>query len=250
MPSTARVLLDFVGRPERHRYGSHRCQRADLHLPAGDGPFPVVVTIHGGYWRARYGRRTTRAIAADLARRGVAAWNIEYRRLGRGQGGGWPTTFDDVAAAIDHLGELDDPRLDLGEGIAVIGHSAGGQLALWAATRRDARPPIRRVVAQAPVADLARAGEPAHALCGGTPEQVPERYEAVDPMRLVPLGVPALLIHGADDDTVTVRRSRSYVERARAAGDTVELVEPSPGHHRVHVDPRSAAWRTAADWVT
>lgn len=250
MPSTLRVLLDFVGRRERHRYGPHRCQRADLHLPAGAGPFPVVVTIHGGYWRARYSRRITRAIAADLARRGVAAWNIEYRRIGRAQGGGWPTTFDDVAAAIDHLVELGDRRLELPSGVSLLGHSAGGQLALWAASRPNAGRPVKRVVAQAPVCDLSRAGEPAHALLGGTPDEVPERYEAVDPMRRLPLGVPVLLVHGADDDTVSVRRSRAYAERARAAGDSVELVEPPSSHHRVHVDPRSAAWRVAADWVS
>ena len=250
MPSTPRVLLDFLGRPERHRYGPHRCHRADLHVPAGQGPFPVVVTIHGGYWRARYSKLAMKAIAADLARRGVAAWNIEYRRIGRGQEGGWPATFDDVAAAIDHLAKVRDPRLDLGAGVAVVGHSAGGQLALWAASRPDARVAVARVVAQAPVADLARAGEPAHALLGGTPDQVPERYDAVDPMRRLPLGVQALLVHGADDETVTVRRSRRYAESARAAGDSVELVEPSPGQHRVHVDPRSAAWRAAADWLT
>lgn len=250
MPSTPRVLLDFLSRPERHRYGPHRCHRADLHVPAGRGPFPVIVTIHGGYWRARYSKLAMKAVAADLARRGVAAWNIEYRRIGRGQGGGWPATFDDVAAAIDHLAELRDPRLDLGSGVTVLGHSAGGQLALWAASRPDAVQPVSRVVAQAPVCDLARAGEPAHALLGGTPEQVPERYDAVDPMRHLPLGVATLLVHGADDETVTVRRSRRYAESARAAGDSVELVEPSPGHHRVHVDPRSAAWRAAADWLT
>lgn len=189
-----------------------------------------------------------KAVAQDLARRGRAAWNIEYRRLGRGQGGGWPATFDDVAAAIDHLGELGDPRLDLSS-VAAIGHSAGGQLALWAASRKDAGVPIRRVVAQAAVCDLAAAGEPAHALLGGTPEELPERYESADPMRLLPLPVPVLLVHGPDDETVPLRRSRRYAEAARAAGGTVELLEPSPGSHRVHIDPRSEAWRAAAEFA-
>ena len=205
--------------------------------------------IHGGYWRARYGRRPSRAIAADLARRGVAAWNIEYRRLGRGQRGGWPATFDDVAAAIDHLGKLDDPRLDL-RSVTAVGHSAGGQLALWAASRRDFAVPVRRVVAQAAVCDLAAAGEPAHALMGGTPSAVPDRYAEADPMRLLPLGVPVLLVHGADDETVPVARSRRYLEAARSAGDAVELIEPSPGGHRAHIDPRSAAWDATARWIT
>lgn len=248
-PSTLRVVLDLLARPERHRYGPARSQRADLHVPAGPGPHPVVVTIHGGYWRARYGKRLMKAVAADLVRRGHAAWNIEYRRLGRGQGGGWPATFDDVAAAIDHLATLGDPRLDISS-VSAIGHSAGGQLALWAAGRQRPAVAIRRVVAQSAVCDLTAAGEPAHALVGGAPDEVPERYAAADPMLRLPLGVPVLLVHGADDETVSLRRSRRYAAAARAAGDPVQIVEPSPGHHRVHIDPRSEAWRLAAEWVT
>jgi acetyl esterase/lipase len=248
MPSTARVLLDLLGRPERHRYGDHRSQRADLYLPDGPGPHPVAVVLHGGYWRAKYSKRLMKAVCADLARRGVAAWNVEYRRLGRGQGGGWPATFDDVAAAIDHLAALADDRLDLGS-VTAVGHSAGGHLALWSASLEEPRVPVRRVVAQAAVCNLAVVGEPAWELLGGTPEEVPERYAAADPMQLVPLGVPTLLVHGAEDETVPVIRSREYAEAAAAAGDDVELIEPSPGGHRVHIDPRSGAWRSAADWV-
>jgi acetyl esterase/lipase len=249
VPSTARVLLDFLSRPSSFSYGSHRWARADLYLPRGSGPFPVAVVLHGGYWRARYSKRLMRGACADLARRGFAAWNVEYRRIGRGQGGGWPATLDDVGAAIDHLASLDDPRLDLADGVTAVGHSAGGQLALWAASRVDPLVPVRRVVAQAAVCNLAMAGEPAWEFLGGTPEQVPERYAAADPMRLVPLGVPTLLVHGADDETVPVQRSREYAAAARAAGDPVELVEPVPGGHRVHPDPRSEAWWVAADWI-
>src|SRR3954452_5071853 len=122
MPSTARVLLDFLSFPERHRYGSHRWARADLHVPSGRGPFPVAVMLHGGYWRARYSKRLMKLLSADPPRAGGGAWNVEYRRVGRGQGGGWPATFDDVAAAIDHLATLDDARLDLGR-VTAIGHS-------------------------------------------------------------------------------------------------------------------------------
>jgi acetyl esterase/lipase len=190
-----------------------------------------------------------KAACADLARRGVAAWNVEYRRIGRGQGGGWPATLDDVAAAIDHLALLEDPRLDLGAGVTAVGHSAGRQLALWAASRADAAVPVRRVVAQAAVCNLTVAGEPAWEFLGGPPEQVPDRYAAADPMRLVPLGVPTLLVHGAEDETVPVKRSREYAAAAREAGDPVELVEPVPGGHRVHPDPRSEAWRVAAEWI-
>jgi len=245
MPSTARVLLDLLARSESYRYGSHPSQRADLYLPDGPGPHPVVVTIHGGSWRAKYGKRLMKALDGDLVRRGFAAWNIEYRSVG--SGGGWPATLDDVAAAIDHLAELDDSRLDLGSVVA-IGHSAGGQLALWAAARKDARVPIRRVVGQAAVCDMVRAGQTAVEFLGGTPEEVPERYAAADPMRLVPLGVPILLVHGAGDQTVGLKHSTRFAEAARAAGDTVELMEPDPSGHRIHIDPRSEAWRMAAEW--
>jgi len=249
VPSTARALLDLLARPEGHRYGSHRWARADLYAPDGDGPFPVVVVLHGGYWRARYSKRVMKAACADLARRGLAAWNVEYRRVGRGQGGGWPATLDDVSAAIDHLALLSDPRLDIASGVAALGHSAGGQLALWAASRDGAKVPVRRVVAQAAVSNLTVAGERAWDFLGGTPEQVPERYDYADPMRRLPLGVPVLLVHGAEDETVPVERSREYAAAARAEGDDVTLVEPVPGGHRIHPDPRSEAWRAAAEWV-
>jgi acetyl esterase/lipase len=249
VPSTARVLLDFLSRPERYSYGSHRWARADLHVPDGAGPFPVVVVLHGGYWRARYSKRTTKGACADLARRGLAAWNVEYRRIGRRQGGGWPATLEDVAAAIDHLAALEDRRLDIAGGVAAVGHSAGGQLALWAASRADPTVRVNRVVAQAAVCNLTVAGESAWEFLGGTPQEVPERYDFADPMRLLPLGVPTLLVHGAEDATVPVRRSREYAAAARAACDDVTLVEPVPGGHRIHPDPRSEAWRIAAEWV-
>jgi acetyl esterase/lipase len=241
------MALDVLGQPERHRYGPDAQQRCELWLPRGRGPHPVTVVIHGGFWRAKWGKAVTKPICADLVRRGVAAWNIEYRRIGRGQGGGWPATFDDVAAAIDHLATVAGGRLDL-DRLAVVGHSAGGQLALWAASRRDARVPFRRVAAQAAVCDLGSA-RAAYELMGGSPEQVPERYAAVDPMRLIPLGVPIRLIHGVDDATVPIRHSREFAEAARAAGDHVELVEPRPGGHRTHIDPRTAAWAAAAEFV-
>ena len=246
MPSTVRSALGLLTVPERHRYGSHREQRADLYLPRGAGPHRVVVAIHGGYWQARWGKVVMKAACADLARRGVAAWNIEYRRLGRG--GGWPETFEDVDAAIDHLAEVADGRLVLDD-VSVVGHSAGGQLALWSASRRGARVPIRRAVAQAPVCNLAVAGPAAHDLMGGSPADVPERYATADPMQLIPAPVPVRLVHGAEDATVPVRRSREYLQAARAAGADVELVEPSPGGHRVHPDPRSAAWAAAVEFL-
>jgi acetyl esterase/lipase len=204
------------------------------------------VAIHGGYWQARYTKRLEKPVSVDLTRRGVAVWNIEYRRIGRG--GEWPNTFDDVAAAIDRLADLHDPRLGLSAGVSLFGHSAGGQLALWAAARRDGAVPVARVCGQAAVCELSLAGA-ARDLLGGTPDEVPERYAQCDPIQIVPIGVPILLVHGAEDATVPVKRSRRFAEAARAAGDDVTLIEPNPGGHRAHVDPRSQAWRVAADWI-
>jgi acetyl esterase/lipase len=244
MPSAVRAALDFLALPERHRYGPHHYNRADLWLPRGDGPHPVVVVVHGGYWQATYGKAIMKPVCADLVRRGVAAWNIEYRRLGRGQGGGWPATFDDVAAAVRYLATAARGRVRL-DHVRAVGHSAGGHLALWAAAAGG----FTRVAAQAPVTNLVSAGAVARQLMGGTPDDFPDRWAAADPMRMLPLGVPVRLIHTREDATVPFARSVAYFEAARAAGDPVELVDDLSGGHRVHLDPRSAAWRAAAEFV-
>src|SRR3954471_19634174 len=129
-------MRDALARPQRHSYGDHRLQSTDLYVPRGEGPHRVVILIHGGSWRAKYGRWVMRLVAADLVRRGYAVWNVGYRRMGRGEGGGWPATFDDVGAAVDLLAAVGDPRVDLAD-VVLVGHSAGGQLALWAASRAD-----------------------------------------------------------------------------------------------------------------
>ena len=241
----------------RHHYGEHPRQVADLHRPVGLGPFPVVVVLHGGYWQQPYTKLVMRPLCVDLVRRGYAAFNVEYRRLGR-EGGGWPQTFDDVATAIDHLagGGMRDARLDL-DRVTLLGHSAGGQLALWAAGRPElpagapgAAPRVTatRVLALAPVSDLERAGRPARMLLGGTPEEVPERWRQADPMRRIPLSVPVGIVHAIDDETISVRRSREYTAAAQAAGADVWLAE-APGGHRDPIDPSSRAWKVAAGWL-
>jgi acetyl esterase/lipase len=249
MAVSAGIVMDLLARSEHHRYGPHRQHRADLHVPRDGGrPVPVVVLIHGGYWRAKYGKVVMKPIAADLVRRGFAAWNIEYRRVGRRQGGGYPETFDDVIAALDHLADLGDERIDLGD-VTLMGHSAGGHLALWAASSGRSGLEFRRVVAQAPITDLARAGQAAHTFMRGNPQTHPERYAACDPMRMLPVGSPLLLVHTPEDATISLKRTRAYAEAARAAGDDVTLVEP-PGGHRSHIDPRTPAWRAVTDWLS
>ena len=241
--------------PGRIHYGEHPRQVADLHVPRDDGAHPVVVVLHGGYWQPPYTRLVMRPLCLDLVRRGYAAYNVEYRRLGR-DGGGWPQTFQDVAAAIDHLAGLDDPALDL-ERVTLLGHSAGGQLALWAAGRAWLPPgavgsaPLVRpvgVAALAAVSDLEAAGKPARELLGGGFTAVPGRWAQADPMRRLPLEVPVGMVHGVDDETVSVERSREYAAAARAAGGVVSLTE-SPGGHRDPINPSSRAWAAAAAWL-
>ena len=239
--------------PSRHPYGARPHQTCDLHTPSGPGPHPVAVVLHGGYWQAPYTKLIMRPLCHDLARRGYAAWNVEYRRLGR-DGGGWPMTFDDVAAAIDLLADVEGLDLDR---VTLVGHSAGGQLALWAAGRSELEPGavgaaprvrVQRVLALAAVCDLPRAGRVAVALLGGTPDDVPERWAQADPMRRIPLAVPIALVHGTRDGTVDVQRSRDYAAAAAQAGAPVTLIE-TPGDHRDPIDPTTHAWKHAVGWL-
>ena len=233
---------------EHHRYGDKRSQYGELFLPDADGPFPVAVVIHGGFWKAQYGRRLMHPLCRDLAGRGWAAWNLEYRRLGRLSGGGWPRTFDDVAEGIDHLADLLAP-LDLSRVVA-IGHSAGGHLAAWSATREAPRVPVTAFVSQAGVLDLQRAWEwrlsdgVVRRLLRGTPEQQPARYAAASPAARLPLRVPALLTHGGRDDIVPPAMSEEF---QRAAGCDL-FVAPEEDHFG-HLDAEYALWVAVFDWL-
>jgi acetyl esterase/lipase len=220
--------------------------------------------LHGGFWKAQYSRKHMRALSRDLADRGWAVWNLEYRRLGRLSGGGWPATLADVAAGIDHLADLPGgTALDLSR-VMAVGFSAGGQLAGWAAARPrladglpGARPRVRitGVVAQAGVMDLALAWElrlsrgVVRRFLDGTPDERPDRYAAASPAALLPLGVPLLLTHGGRDDTVPPLMSERFHAAALAAGDTCELcLEPDEGHYG-HVDPRNPLWAAVVQWL-
>ncbi|CAA9536948.1 MAG: hypothetical protein AVDCRST_MAG30-4323 [uncultured Solirubrobacteraceae bacterium] len=244
-------------RPERHRYGRHRSQYAELFRPgevdSGAGsPPPVAVVVHGGFWKARYGRKLMHPICADLAARGWAAWNLEYRRLGRLNGGGFPATLDDVAAGIDALAAVEG--VDRSRVVA-IGHSAGGHLATWSATREAPAVPVTAVVSQAGVVDLRLASElrlsngVVHRFLGGTPEQRPERYAAASPARRLPLGVPILLTHGGRDVNVPPVISERFHEAALAAGDRSELVLLPDEDHFGHIQPGNPLWDAVTKWL-
>lgn len=256
------VDANIVG-PVPISYGDSLDQTADLHLPAGAGRVPVVVLIHGGFWRSEHTRAPAASLARDVAAHGAAAWNLEYRRIGTG--GGWPATFDDVAAGIDALAlggqQAARGRLDLSRVVAV-GHSAGGTLAVWAASRpvlpksapgSDPRVTLRGAVSQAGVLDLVWAAsaeqsrEAVHTLLGGSPVDVPERYAIADPTALVPIGVPVTLVHSRGDGVVSVAHSERYAAAATAAGDEPTLIRPDGSDHSAVVDVNAPEWRLCRD---
>ena len=243
------------------RYGEKAAdQVADLHLPGVTRP-PVVCLLHGGFWRMPYGRDQLARVAEDLAGHGFAVWNLEYARVG-GPRATWPATMEDVGMGIDHLAQLvsDGLELDL-DRVAVVGHSAGGHLALYEAGRwRDDGRAARRirpqvVVGLAPVADLALAfesgvgGTVVSELIGGSPSQYPQRYRVASPAEMLPLGVRQIILHGTEDDVVPIDLSRRYMCAARAAGDTAELIELPGVGHMEYLDPDSGAHATLRQWL-
>jgi acetyl esterase/lipase len=217
-----------------HRYGDDPSQFGVL-----DGEGPVAVLIHGGFWKALYGLDLEVALAEDLAARGWAAWNIEYRRLGNG--GGVPETLDDVGAAIDALADLDG--VDLSRVVA-IGHSAGGHLAAWAATRAAPRVPLTGFVAQAGVLDLQRARE--LRLSNGVVDRFLDGQptSVASPIERLPLQVPALLVHGGLDDEVPLEIS----ERFASASGAQLAAFPDKGHYE-HLDPADPMWHAVIEWL-
>lgn len=233
-----------VNAGERFPYGDDPAQFAELYRPETPSR-GVVVVIHGGYWKAAYDLSLGRPLAEDLAGRGWTVWNLEYRRVG--EGGGVPTTLDDVAAGIDALADV--PDLDLTR-VITLGHSAGGHLAAWAAARgrfprwAPERVSLTHAIAKAGVLDLAsayRASLGTGAVGGFVGAPPGAAYDEIDPIRQVPLAVPIWCVHGEDDTTVPISQSESYVAKARAAGARAELVS-FPGDHFDLIDPDSEAW--------
>jgi acetyl esterase/lipase len=227
MRDSAEILTDPPPPPadERLAYGPEPLQFGDLRLPDGEAP-PLAVVIHGGYWKANYNLIHTGHMSRVLADQGIATWNVEYRSIGV-PGGGWPGTGDDVARAVEFVAELpvDQAR------VVLVGHSAGGQLALWAAKRSQLP-----VVALAPVSDMRESatrtgpdGAPARFMPA-------EHFAGGSPLELLPLGVPQIVIHGTEDDGVPYAMSERYVAAAEGEAELVML--EGTGHFEP-IDPRA-----------
>lgn len=236
-------------------YGAGAQQFGELRLPAARGPHPVAIIIHGGCWYSEYDLGHVAGFAEALTGLGLATWVVEYRRVGDA-GGGYPGTFEDVSAGADFLQQLArEHPLDL-ERVVVVGHSAGGQLALWLAARGDAahgsqshsaaRLRLRGVVSLAGVTDMRKFGPrcrgAAAKLLGGTPDEVPDRYKQTSPVELLPARVPQRLVHGAADRIVPVELGREYEAAARKGGGDVELTVVEGAGHFELIAPQSSAW--------
>jgi acetyl esterase/lipase len=240
---------------KRLMYGSDPNQFIDLRIPKGSGQYPLVINIHGGFWRAKYNLDHAGHLCAALTAKGMATANLEYRRVGN-DGGAWPGTFVDIRAAYSFLlqgaAKLGvDPKRFL-----VMGHSAGGQLALCLAAHE---PAITRAVSLAGVLDLQRTYElhlsnnAVVEFLRGTPTEVPDHYREADPMQLSIPNARQWLVHGSADDTVPPAFSRDYVSaKAKRTGkekEEVHLLEISGADHFDVIDPRTQPWKQIDDAI-
>ncbi|MGZ8282845.1 MAG: alpha/beta hydrolase family protein [Allosphingosinicella sp.] len=246
---------------EAIRYGDDPLQVVDLWRPAGDGPHPTVLMVHGGCWQTEIADRTIMNwIADDLRRRGIAVWNIDYRGVDR-PGGGYPGTFLDVAAAADALREhAGRHHLDISRLVA-IGHSAGGHLALWLAARprlpsqsplRTANPvPIHFVISLGGLPDLEEAARPPGSGCGADviARLTGGRFEDTSVPRLAPLGVPQLLINGRQDRIIPTAYAEGYAAPMRERGDDVRVRMLGRTGHVELIAPETAAWAVAVEAI-
>ena len=256
--------LDLFGNPpadKRLSYGDGPFQFADLRLPEGKGPHPVVILIHGGCWLSQYDIVHIGKFAQAFADNGIASWTVEYRRVGN-EGGGWPGTFQDIAqSAAGLLEHAEEYSLDTTR-VIVAGHSAGGHLALWFAAREkyevsplfsSIKPvQLKGVLALAPAPDLAYLHEKAvcggviDKLLGGSPKEYPARYAMTSGTEIVPIGLPQILVIGHHDLNWKGIGYR-YYEAAKAEKDDVRAIEaPESGHFEM-IDPDSSTWPLVID---
>ena len=260
---TGADLGKLPSRAPDHRitYGTEPSQYGELRVPTGAGPHPLVVLIHGGCFKAAYATLQYFGAMADaLKAAGIATWNIEYRRLGD-PGSGWPGTYLDVGRAVDHVRVIaGEHRLDLAR-VVVVGHSAGGHLAMWTAARGRlpassdlyvANPlKVRGVVNLAGPVDMTANITGYEGLCGdtvitsllgGPPAAVPQRYAQASAIKLLPLGLPQVLVPGAYEEFVPLPLVDAYVKAATDAGDQVRrIVIPGAGHFEI-ASPLAFTW--------
>lgn len=240
----------------RVAYGSDPNQFIDLRRPQEERKkHPLLINIHGGFWRAKYNLEHAGHLCAAFTAQGFVTANVEYRRVGN-QGGAWPGTFEDIRSAYKFLVQntqkhnLDEKR------VIVMGHSAGGQLALCLAAHE---PTVKYVVSLAGVVDLEKAyqlhlsHDAVTEFLGGTPSQVPDHYREADPMQLPILQAHEWLVHGFADQEIPTDFSRHYVafkKNRAAAKENVHLLEIAGADHYDLIDPRSEPWKQILKTVT
>ncbi len=250
---------------KRVHYGTSPQNIIDFRFPEGKGPFPVLLAIHGGFWLSTYDLTHMSHLCAAFTSKGLITCNLEYRRIGD-PGGAWPGTFQDISQALDYIVDemSTDPRFELDRSVA-LGFSAGGHLALWLAGRDKVRDSsistsrhkrsLQGVISLAGVSDLRAAWKlrvgngVVRTFLGGTPEEVPKRYDAGSPIELLPTGVKQVLIHGTADENVPFSQSEGFVERAEKAGDKPLLVKLEGAGHFELIDPESSVWPRIAQAV-
>jgi acetyl esterase/lipase len=251
----AHALVARVAMPAiTERYGPLPDQVGDLRLPDAPGPCPVVAVIHGGGWRECWERDLMDPLAVDLTRRGYATWNLEYRRVGP-SGGGWPQTAEDVGAALDAVAVLAE-RYPLDPArVAVLGHSAGGQLAVCAAAGRGAVG-ARAVFVLSGALDLEEIGARGTGdgsgidFMGGRPHELPDEYARASSLARLPLApCTQLVAYGTAERIDLIDGNRRYCARARELGDDVEELVLEGADHFSVIDPRTRAWASIAEAV-
>lgn len=247
---------DILSRPQpppdqRLAYGADPNQFVEVRLPRAKGPHSALLNIHGGFWRAKYDLVHAGHLCEALRATGIATFNLEYRRVGNA-GGGWPGTFEDIRSAYRFVQQEPSRfHLDLGR-MVVMGHSAGGQLALCLAAHETS---LRRVISLAGVVDLQKAfalhlsRDAVAEFLGGKPDAVPEHYREADPMELSIPHARQWLLQGSEDDVVPPEFSRDYVMRKKKAGESAELLEIPHTDHFDLIDPTSDAFRQVKNTV-
>ena len=231
-------------------YGKAPSQFAELFRPAGAGPFPVAVLVHGGCWTKEFGGiKQLRNLAGALQAQGIAVWNVEYRRVDE-EGGGYPGTYQDINAAVELLGAQAQPQqLDL-KRVVAIGHSAGGQLVQWLAGRQRIAAgsplfqpsfvPVRQIISLGGLADLRREQALIKSSCDrdmvdltGVPSAArPDVFSDTNAAELIPNGSHTVLITGEFDTVSPPRVAHDYAARAKAAGDSAAvIILPGASHY-------------------